>query len=171
MRGLLQQSAATHWLIPRQVYSLTGMDAPCARAGDCSCMCVYFKHALPTHKVCIVVQGFIPTTVRPKFKFNQWLITGTAMFWIPLKLISGAHTCTIQADICPGSDRNRSLVAVVERRETLARHRWQLLWLPSTGCMVWGVMKLEEGCEHWKRRRQISNLKPDKQMTLFHYRN
>lgn len=61
--------------------------------------CVYFKHILPAHKVSIVLQGFIPTTARPRLNFNQLLNPITGMVWIPMKLtfIPGAHTWTIQA--------------------------------------------------------------------------
>lgn len=55
------------------------------------------KHTVPVHEVSVVLQGFIPTTVRPRLKFNQLLSAITAM--IPVKLITSAHTWTIQAAV------------------------------------------------------------------------
>lgn len=64
----------------------------CVYAHDCYCVYMYFKLILPAHRVC-----FIHTTARPRLNFNQLLSAITAMVWIPMKLIPGAHTWTIQA--------------------------------------------------------------------------
>lgn len=157
------------------------MDAPCARAWDCSCVYVCFKPVLPVHKVGIVLQAFIPTTASPILNFNQLQSAITAMVWIPVKLIPGAHTWTVQAGAGLSSvlacrqGRVTCGCGREERRHVPARRKWQLLCLPSTGCAVWAVMKPGERCEQWRRRRDsdsmMSNLKPNKQTRLFHWRD